>query len=51
MQGEPQIAAITAGRRQVSVYKIIPSLLTIMAMIAGVTSIQMAINDRYDTAV
>lgn len=37
--------------RYISVYKIIPSLLTMMAMIAGVTSIQMAINERYETAV
>lgn len=39
------------SKRYISIYKVIPSLLTLMAMIAGVTSIQMAIDERYDTAV
>lgn len=39
------------AKRHISIYKIIPSLLTLMALIAGVTSIQMTINERYETAV
>lgn len=39
------------SRKQISVYKIVPSLLTMMALIAGVTSIQKAINGDYDVAV
>ena len=40
-----------AGRRNIAVYKIVPSLLTLMALVSGITSIQMAINGRYDMAV
>ncbi len=39
------------GRPHIAVHKIVPSFLTLMAMIAGVTSIQSAINDKYDQAV
>lgn len=48
---EDQNLNLVVPRRHIAVYKIVPSLLTLMAMIAGVTSIQMAINDRYDMAV
>ena len=41
----------TSSRRHIAIYKIVPSIITLMAMIAGVTSIQMAINDKYDMAV
>lgn len=53
-QHTPSYAAVAPtakASRYISVYKIIPSLITIMAMIAGVTSIQMAIEERYETAV
>lgn len=35
----------------VGIHKMIPNMLTLMALIAGVTSIQKAINQQYDTAV
>ncbi len=37
--------------RTISLYRIIPSMLTLMALIAGVTSVQMSINDKFATAV
>lgn len=39
------------GRRPIAIYKIVPSLLTMMALISGITSIQMAINDKFDVAI
>ena len=38
-------------RSTVSLHKLFPSMVTLMAMIAGVTSIQMAINEKYEIAV
>lgn len=38
-------------RPSVSIYKLVPSMLTLMALIAGVTSIQMAINGKYEMAI
>ena len=39
------------GHRPIALYKIVPSMITLMALIAGATSIQMAINLKFDVAV
>lgn len=49
--GDSPVFTEEKSKRHISIYKIIPSLLTLMALIAGVTSIQMTINERYETAV
>ncbi len=48
---DPQKHALEQAKRTISIQKIVPSMITLMALIAGVTSIQMAINERYDMAV
>ena len=43
---------LESGRVQmVGIQKIVPNMLTLMALIAAVTSVQMAINERFDTAI
>ncbi|HOO51297.1 MAG TPA: CDP-alcohol phosphatidyltransferase family protein, partial [Alphaproteobacteria bacterium] len=37
--------------RQISIIKIVPSLITLMALIAGVTAIQKAIAGDFETAI
>lgn len=46
----PQGSA-AARPQMVGIHKMIPNMLTLMALIAGVTSIQKAINEQYDVAV
>lgn len=47
----PSAPQIQPRPAMIGIHKIIPSLITLMALIAGVTSIQKAINQQFDVAV
>jgi CDP-diacylglycerol--serine O-phosphatidyltransferase len=47
----PHAAPAARHPQMIALHKIIPNMLTMMALIAGITSIQKAINGQFDTAV
>ena len=48
---EPQVAAAPAASRCVPIRMVLPSLVTLLALCAGLTSIRMSIEQRFDWAI